>query len=216
MRTDGLIFADAELMHDLEGDQCVQQVVNVAHLPGIVGPSIAMPDIHWGYGFPIGGVAAFDEQEGVVSPGGVGYDINCGVRLLRTPMSISEVRPKLKQLIDKLYRTIPSGVGSSRSDLRLSRRELRQVLDRGAEWAVAQGFGHEQDLECIEAGGRLDADPDCVSDRAKERGRNQVGTVGSGARGLRRGQSVATRPHRGTSHGVHTLRIPRTGLSSLR
>src|SRR5438034_283464 len=113
MRTEGLIFADAELMRDLEGDQSVQQVANVAHLPGIVGPAIAMPDIHWGYGFPIGGVAAFDEEEGVVSPGGVGYDINCGVRLLATPLSIAEVRPRLVALVDALYRTIPSGGGAS-------------------------------------------------------------------------------------------------------
>ncbi len=180
MRTHGLIFADAELMHDLEGDQCIQQVVNVAHLPGIVGPSIAMPDIHWGYGFPIGGVAAFDETDGVVSPGGVGYDINCGVRLLKTPLTIDELRPKLGLLADDLYRNIPSGVGSSRSDLKLSKVELNRVLERGAKWAVDEGYGTDADLECIEAGGRLDADPDCVSDRAKERGRNQLGTVGSG------------------------------------
>src|SRR3989449_8121714 len=100
MRTEGLIFADAELMRDLEGDQSVQQVANVAHLPGIVGPAIAMPDIHWGYGFPIGGVAAFDEEEGVVSPGGVGYDINCGVRLLVAPLGIADVRPRLAQLVE--------------------------------------------------------------------------------------------------------------------
>jgi tRNA-splicing ligase RtcB len=180
MRTDGLIFADAELMHDLEGDQCIQQVINVAHLPGIVGPSIAMPDIHWGYGFPIGGVAAFDEHEGVVSPGGVGYDINCGVRLLVTPLTVDDARPRLPELADALYRQIPSGVGASRSDLRLSPQELDRVLTRGAEWAVAEGYGTPRDLECIEAGGRLDGDPGCLSHHAKERGRNQLGTVGSG------------------------------------
>ncbi len=180
MRTDGLIFADAELMHDLEGDQCVQQVINVAHLPGIVGPSIAMPDIHWGYGFPIGGVAAFDEHEGVVSPGGVGYDINCGVRLLRTPLAVDQARPRLRQLVDTLYRQIPSGVGASRSDMRLSPKELDRVLERGAEWAVAEGYGVQRDLECIEAGGRLEGDSDGVSHHAKERGKNQLGTVGSG------------------------------------
>jgi len=180
MRTEGLIFADAALMHDLEGDQCVQQVVNVAHLPGIVGPSIAMPDIHWGYGFPIGGVAAFDEKDGVVSPGGVGYDINCGVRLLRTPLTVAQVRPKLSRLMDTLYAHIPSGVGSSRSDVRLSAAELDAVLAQGARWAVTQGFGTERDLECMEASGTLPGDPDAVSRRAKERGRNQLGTVGSG------------------------------------
>jgi len=180
MRTDGLIFADRALMHDLEGDQCIQQVVNVAHLPGIVGPSIAMPDIHWGYGFPIGGVAAFDEDEGVVSPGGVGYDINCGVRLLRTPLSVEEVRPKLARLMDRLFQNIPSGVGSSRSDVRLSPKELDRVLSQGAQWTVERGYGTERDLECIEANGALPADPDAVSQRAKERGKNQLGTVGSG------------------------------------
>jgi tRNA-splicing ligase RtcB len=180
MRTHGLIFADAELMHDLEGDQCIQQVVNVAHLPGIVGPSIAMPDIHWGYGFPIGGVAAFDEREGVVSPGGVGYDINCGVRLLRTPLGIDEARPKLREFADTLFRHIPSGVGSSRSDLRLSPKELDLVLRGGAAWAVEAGYGTARDLECMEAGGVLPGEPDCVSQRAKQRGRDQLGTVGSG------------------------------------
>jgi tRNA-splicing ligase RtcB len=180
MRADGLIFADAELMHDLEGDQCIQQVVNVAHLPGIVGPSIAMPDIHWGYGFPIGGVAAFDERDGVVSPGGVGYDINCGVRLLRTPLSVDELRPRLSRLADTLYGQIPSGVGASRSDVRLSPTELDRVLDSGAEWAVHEGYGTPRDLECIEAGGRLPGEPDAVSARAKQRGKDQLGTVGSG------------------------------------
>ncbi len=181
MRTDGLIFADEGLMKDLEGDQAVQQLANVAHLPGIVGPAIAMPDIHWGYGFPIGGVAAFDEEAGVISPGGVGYDINCGVRLLATPLTVQDVRPRLKELMDVLYTTIPSGVGASRSDVRLQRRDLHRVLREGARWVVAQGYGQEVDLEAIEANGTLpDADPDCVSDRAKERGKDQLGTVGSG------------------------------------
>jgi tRNA-splicing ligase RtcB (3'-phosphate/5'-hydroxy nucleic acid ligase) len=181
MRTWGLIFADAELIRDLEGDQAVDQVANVAHLPGIVGPAIAMPDIHWGYGFPIGGVAAFDEDEGVISPGGVGYDINCGVRLLATPLGIQDVRPRLAALMDALYATIPSGVGASRSDVRLGRRDLEHVLRDGAGWAVAQGYGTEADLEAIEANGALaGADPARVSERAKERGKNQLGTVGSG------------------------------------
>ena len=181
MRTDGLIFADEGLMRDLEGDQAVQQVANVAHLPGIVGPAIAMPDIHWGYGFPIGGVAAFDLETGVVSPGGVGYDINCGVRLLATSLSISEARPRLGALVDALYRTIPSGVGASRSDVILQRRELEGVLRDGARWAVEHGFGVPADLEAIEANGTLEgADPGAVSDRAKERGKSQLGTVGSG------------------------------------
>jgi tRNA-splicing ligase RtcB len=181
MRTEGLIFADQDLMSDLEGDQALEQVANVAHLPGIVGPSIAMPDIHWGYGFPIGGVAAFDEDAGVVSPGGVGYDINCGVRLLATPLAVGDVRPRLKELVDLLYATIPSGVGASRSDVRLSPRDLDRVLRDGARWTVAQGYGREADLEAIESDGAMpEADPDCVSERAKERGKDQLGTVGSG------------------------------------
>jgi tRNA-splicing ligase RtcB len=180
MRTEGLIFADDALMHDLEGDQCIQQVVNVAHLPGIVGPSIAMPDIHWGYGFPIGGVAAFDEADGVVSPGGVGYDINCGVRLMRSPLAVQDVRPKLDQLMDTLFETIPSGVGSSRSDLRLSPSQLDRVLVEGARWTVDNGFGSARDLEAIEAHGTLPGEPERVSARAKQRGRSQLGTVGSG------------------------------------
>jgi tRNA-splicing ligase RtcB len=180
MRTDGLIFADTELMRDIEGDPCVQQVVNVAHLPGIVGPSIAMPDIHWGYGFPIGGVAAFDEHNGVVSPGGVGYDINCGVRLLRSQLTVDEVRPRLRRLVDSLYAAIPSGVGSSRSDVKLSPTALDRVLEHGARWTVDEGFGTRRDLECIEANGTLSGNPDAVSRRAKERGKAQLGTVGSG------------------------------------
>ena len=181
MRTEGLVFADERLMTDLEGDEALQQVANVACLPGIVGPSIAMPDVHWGYGFPIGGVAAFRLDGGVISPGGVGYDINCGVRLLATPLAVYDVRPKLEELVDELFATIPSGIGSSRSDLRLSEAELDAVLSRGARWAVGQGRGHADDLTAIEAGGCLPgADPARVSTRARRRGRDQLGTVGSG------------------------------------
>ena len=120
MRTDGLVFASDAQMRDLENDEALKQVANVACLPGIVGPSIAMPDIHWGYGFPIGGVAAFDPDDGVISPGGVGYDINCGVRLLSTPLTADEARARMRELVDELFRVIPSGVGSSRSDVRLN------------------------------------------------------------------------------------------------
>jgi tRNA-splicing ligase RtcB len=181
MRTHGLIFANAAMMADLRGEQAVEQVVNVAHLPGIVGPSIAMPDIHWGYGFPIGGVAAFDRHEGVISPGGVGYDINCGVRLLVTPLAVPEVRPRLARLMDRLYETIPTGVGAKRSDIRLDPPTLEAVLRRGAAWAVEQGYGVAADLDHIEArGGLADADPGRVSPRARQRGSAQLGTVGSG------------------------------------
>jgi len=183
MRAEGLVFASEALMKVLqrEEQQALEQVRNVATLPGLVGPSIAMPDIHWGYGFPIGGVAAFDLDEGVVSPGGVGYDINCGVRLLRCALAAAEVRPRLKELADALFRNVPSGVGSHRRDLKLSVQAERQVLKKGARWAVEQGFGAEEDLRHIEEGGAIPgAEPEFVSDRALERGRTQLGTLGSG------------------------------------
>jgi tRNA-splicing ligase RtcB (3'-phosphate/5'-hydroxy nucleic acid ligase) len=183
MRTDGLVFASRQMMAALQAEksQALEQVCNVATLPGIVGPSIAMPDIHWGYGFPIGGVAAFDAQEGVVSPGGVGYDINCGVRLLRTDLSIEEVRPNMEKLADELFRNVPSGVGSHRRDLKLSVAEECRALTQGARWAVENGFGCAEDLQYIEENGRIaGAEPDVISERALERGRNQLGTLGSG------------------------------------
>jgi len=181
MLTDGLIFASSTLMEELRHEQALEQVCNVAMLPGIVGPSLAMPDIHWGYGFPIGGVAAFDQDEGVVSPGGVGYDINCGVRLLRSALHADEITPQLAQLADSLFHNIPSGVGSQRSDLRLTRKDERQVLEKGAAWAVERGYGSAADLDQIEDHGKLpDADPELLSERALERGRSQLGTLGSG------------------------------------
>ncbi len=181
MRTDGLIFASQEMMENLRHEQALEQVCNVASLPGIVGPAMAMPDIHWGYGFPIGGVAAFDEHDGVVSPGGVGYDINCGVRLLRTNLEKAEVLPEIKALANALYQNVPSGVGSHRKDLRLSVEDEKKVLRDGAGWAVHNGFGTLNDLDHIEDGGCIDgANPELVSDRALQRGRNQLGTLGSG------------------------------------
>lgn len=182
MRVPGLIYSSARLIDDIRGDPCVQQVANVAHLPGIVGRSMAMPDVHWGYGFPIGGVAAFDIDEGgVISPGGVGFDINCGVRLLRTELSVTDIRPRLRELVDALFSKVPSGVGSHRGDLRLSVPEMRKVMRDGAAWAVGRGYGEPSDLEHIESLGALDgADPERVSARAVERGRSQVGTLGSG------------------------------------
>lgn len=181
MRTEGLIYASRQMMAVLQREQALEQVRNVATLPGIVGPSLAMPDIHWGYGFPIGGVAAFDADEGVVSPGGVGYDINCGVRLMRSSLSVTDVRPHLDTLADDLFQRVPSGVGSSRRDFRLSLEEERQVLQRGARWVVEQGLGTVEDLNHIEAGGCIEgANPEYLSDRALERGRDQLGTLGSG------------------------------------
>ncbi|MDP2496759.1 MAG: RtcB family protein [Candidatus Palauibacterales bacterium] len=183
MRVDGLVYADDILMQDIREDEAIQQVANVACLPGIVGHSIAMPDIHWGYGFPIGGVAAFDPaQGGVISPGGVGYDINCGVRLLRSDLDGEDLRPRLSDLMNQIMRDVPSGVGSSHAGGGLSQGELVGVLERGAGWAVEErGWGVPADLEHIESQGRLDgAEPDRVSARAMERGRDQLGTVGSG------------------------------------
>lgn len=180
MRVPGLIYASAQLMPHVQMEKAPEQVQNVATLPGIVGRSLAMPDLHWGYGFPIGGVAAFDVEEGVISPGGVGYDINCGVRLMATSLRRSEVEGRIKELITALGAAIPSGVGSV-SRLRLSAADERRVLTEGARWAVAAGFGEPADLECIEEGGCMPgADPARLSARALERGRPQLGTLGSG------------------------------------
>ena len=181
MHVDGLVFASERLMSQIRDDPCLEQVENVAHLPGIVGASMAMPDIHWGYGFPIGGVAAFDCDDGVVSPGGVGYDINCGVRLLRSDLPIEVLRPRLGELVKTLYRNIPSGLGSCRGDLKLNKRDLKRVARDGAGWAVAQGYGEAGDLAHMEAAGRIPGgDLGEVSPRAIERGANQLGTLGSG------------------------------------
>ncbi len=180
MRVDGIIYADDKLIQQVRADQAPQQVANVAHLPGLVGPSMAMPDIHWGYGFPIGGVAAMDLEEGVVSPGGVGYDINCGVRLLRSDLQAAEIRKYLDALVLRLYQNIPCGVGAS-GKLKLSARDERAVLERGSSWAVEQGFGWNSDVEYTEDRGCLKgADPAALSPRALERGRPQLGTLGSG------------------------------------
>ena len=180
MRVPGRVYADEALIAQIRQDQSLVQVANVATLPGIVARSIAMPDIHWGYGFPIGGVAAMDPDTGVVSPGGVGYDINCGVRLLSTHLGEDEIRPQLEPLTERLFRSVPSGVGV-RGRTRLSTAELEDVLRHGAAWAVARGWGCEKDLRRIEAGGTIPgADPDRVSDHAKSRGRDQLGTLGSG------------------------------------
>lgn len=183
MRVDGLVYADDILMQDIREDEALEQVSNVACLPGIVGHSIAMPDIHWGYGFPIGGVAAFDPAEGgVISPGGVGYDINCGVRLLRSDLAEEDLRPRLSDLMDQIERDVPSGVGSSHAGGGVDQKDLVGVLERGARWAVEErGWGVPADLEHIESRGRLDgAEPDRMSARAMDRGRDQIGTVGSG------------------------------------
>jgi len=181
MRTDGIIYSEESMLPDVRKDQSLVQVANVAWLPGIVGHSLAMPDIHWGYGFPIGGVAAFDMNEGVISPGGVGYDINCGVRLMRSGLSRTDIQGRVKELVEVLFTNIPSGVGSHRKDLKLNREEERRVLKKGARWAVEKGFGTSEDLAHIEEQGCIEGgDPERVSERAMERGRAQLGTLGSG------------------------------------
>ena len=181
MRVPGRIFANEKILPKIHSDQSLEQVANVAFLPGIVNYSLAMPDIHWGYGFPIGGVAATDPEEGgVISPGGVGYDINCGVRMLRTHLFEKDVRPRLRDLIIQLFNHVPCGVGQSGA-IRVNNNEARKMLKQGSKWAVAQGYGVPQDLEHTEAGGVLeDADPDAVSERAYVRGADQLGTLGSG------------------------------------
>ena len=181
MRVPGLIFADEKLLTKIRDDQSLKQVANVAHLPGIVRYSLAMPDIHWGYGFPIGGVAATDPDEGgVISPGGVGYDINCGVRLVRTSLNETDVKPRIRELVQQLFNHIPCGVGQS-GEIRVGREDLKKLLVQGARWAVSRGYGVEEDLEHTEAHGVLEgADPDVVSNRAYERGHDQLGTLGSG------------------------------------
>ena len=180
MRVPGIVYASSSMMRDSQQQEPLKQVANVARLPGIVRASLAMPDMHWGYGFPIGGVAAFDWETGMISPGGVGYDINCGVRLASTALEEKEIRPKLQALADALFRHIPCGVGSTGS-VRLSKAEEKRVLREGSHWAVERGFGLGTDVEHTEDTGRMpEADPEVVSDRALERGRNQLGTLGSG------------------------------------
>jgi tRNA-splicing ligase RtcB (3'-phosphate/5'-hydroxy nucleic acid ligase) len=181
MRVPGIVLADDRLMESIRSDPSLAQVRNVACLPGIVRASLAMPDIHWGYGFPIGGVAAFDPDDGVISPGGVGYDINCGVRLIRSGLTAAELEGRTRTLVETLFRNIPTGVGSHRKDFRLDVRNEARLLDEGAAWAVKNGFGEPEDLLHIEEGGRLEgAEPGQVSERARERGRSQLGTLGSG------------------------------------
>ena len=180
MRVPGIIYSSERLIREMGSDESPKQVANVAHLPGIVKYSLAMPDMHWGYGFPIGGVAAFDLQDGVISPGGVGYDINCGCRLVTTRLAHEDVKDRLKELISALYHNIPTGVGS-KSDLKLSAKEERKVLVEGAKWAVERGYGTQDDLEATEDRGQIaGADPEMLSARAIERGREQLGTLGSG------------------------------------
>jgi tRNA-splicing ligase RtcB len=179
MRVPARIYATADLMAQMD-DGVFEQVTNVAMLPGIVRYALCMPDGHWGYGFPIGGVAAMDPEKGVISPGGIGFDINCGMRLVRTNLTFDEVHDRIPTLIDALYERVPAGVGA-RGFLRLNDAEFRAVAVHGARWCVEHGYGWPGDLERTEEGGAIPgADPDRVSPRALERGRHQVGTLGSG------------------------------------
>ena len=175
-----IIYADESLIRDMD-DKVFEQGVNVARLPGIVQASYVMPDAHWGYGFPIGGVAAFDpDRGGVISAGGVGFDISCGVRTMLTGLSVADILPVQKQLADSLFRQVPAGVGSE-SSITLDAAEMEAMLSQGAHWAVARGWGEARDFERIEEQGRMaGARPDCVSDRAKERQCREMGTLGSG------------------------------------
>jgi tRNA-splicing ligase RtcB len=180
MRTSGLIFSDEKMMQQIRGDNAAEQVANVATIPGIVGRSMAMPDIHWGYGFPIGGVAATDADEGVLSPGGVGFDINCGVRLVRTDLTVTEVRPKIREIVDSMFANVPSGLGS-KGKVRLTGQQLDDVLETGSQWAVENGYGWAGDLLHTEENGRMkNADSSAVSQKAKQRGMPQLGSLGAG------------------------------------
>jgi tRNA-splicing ligase RtcB len=181
MRVDGLIFTDEKLLAALRHDQAPEQVANVAFLPGIQHASLAMPDIHWGYGFCIGGVCATDPDEGgVICPGGIGYDINCGVRLCRTNLSYREVKPHLRELVESLFRKVPSGAGRS-GKYSFKDKELYRLLAEGCGYVIERDLGEKRDVDYTEAHGRLDgADPDAVTDRAKQRGAQQCGTLGSG------------------------------------
>ncbi|MBI4999723.1 RtcB family protein [Candidatus Gottesmanbacteria bacterium] len=179
MRVPARIIATEKLLREMEWE-VFDQITNVATLPGIVRAAYCMPDGHVGYGYPIGGVAAFDLDEGVISPGGIGFDISCGMRLMRTDLTVKEVLPRLHDLVDTLFAQVPAGVGA-RSDLRVSPKELEEVMTKGARWAVEKGYGRREDLENIEEKGEISgADPEAVSQHARERGISQLGTLGSG------------------------------------
>ena len=181
MRVPGIVYADEKMIGKIMEDQALGQVANVATLPGVVYASLAMPDVHWGYGFPVGGVAATRVDDGVISPGGVGFDINCGVRLLRTDLTEADVKPRMERLVDTLFRNIPAGVGSKGKLVVKRGAELDEVMVRGARWAVEHGFGELEDAVATEEGGAIPgADPEAVGLKARERGAPQLGTLGSG------------------------------------
>lgn len=181
MRVPGIVLADEELLEKMKTDRTLEQCTNVAHLPGIYKYAITLPDGHEGYGFPIGGVAATDYEEGVISPGGVGYDINCGVRLLTTNLSEEDVQPKLTDLTNTIFNNVPCGLGSRRKDFRITINELDRLVVEGVPWIVEKGMGWKEDVEhCEERGYMKSANSDKVSTTAKKRGTTQIGTLGSG------------------------------------
>ena len=180
MRVPARLYASGDMLESAFGDKTIEQMVNVSTLPGIVGASLAMPDAHEGYGFPIGGVAATAWPDGVISPGGIGYDINCGVRMLTSSVSFSDIKNRIEKLAEATHRNVPSGVGRG-GQIQLSSRELDSVLSTGVSWAIKNGYASETDAEHTESRGVLsDADPECVSSRAKQRGKGQLGTMGAG------------------------------------
>ena len=181
MRVPGMVFANQALLEKMQTDRTLWQCTNVAQLPGIYKHAITLPDGHEGYGFPIGGVAATDYENGVISPGGVGYDINCGVRLLATTLSEQEIRPRLAPLAETIFRNVPSGLGSRRKDLTISSRDLENLVVEGVQWLINRGLGWPADeVHCEESGHMGNANPDKVSSTAKSRGLTQIGTLGSG------------------------------------
>jgi len=180
MKVPARVYATEKMLQKIKEDRSLEQLVNVATLPGVEKYSLAMPDIHEGYGFPIGGVAAIDAETGVISPGGVGYDINCGVRLLVSQLNVDDVKDQITNLANQIQRDVPSGVGRG-GELKLNQKQLDQVLKTGARWAVEQGYGQNNDLDCLEENGEFKiADPSLVTDHAKKRGRDQLGTLGAG------------------------------------
>jgi tRNA-splicing ligase RtcB len=206
MSTSAVIFADDKMIQSVKGDNAPEQAANVACLPGIVGKSLAMPDIHWGYGFPIGGVAAFDADNGIISPGGIGYDVNCGVKLVRTDLTVHDVGRDIKKLIDTIFNNVPSGVGE-KGKLRLSIGQIDEVLEGGARWAVEQGYGWEDDLASSEENGRMStADSSKVDTKAKQRGAPQLGTLGGGNHflELQRVEKILD-PEAAKAFGIHSV-----------
>lgn len=180
MRTSSVIYADEKMLEVIRQDNALEQAANITFMPGILGKALAMPDIHWGYGFPIGGVIAESDEDGIISPGGLGFDINCGVRMVRTNLSSKDIEGKTKELVDELFRRVPCGVGS-KSDINARGDEIDKVLNEGSRWAIDNGYGWEEDLEVTEENGTYrQADASKVSVKAKQRGRTQIGTLGAG------------------------------------